>query len=44
MTTSCDGKVVLAARREEMLNAVAEDIRTAGGEAVVVVSDASKAR
>lgn len=37
-------QVVLAARREKMLEAVAAEIRAAGGEAVVVVSDASKAR
>lgn len=37
-------KVVLAARRENMLEAVADEIRAAGGEAVVVASDASKAK
>lgn len=37
-------QVVLAARRENMLEAVAAEIRAAGGEAIVVASDASKAR
>lgn len=36
-------KVVLADRQEEMLETVAAEIRDAGGDAVVVVSDASKA-
>ena len=32
-------KVVLAARRENYLNAVAKKVRDAGGEALVVVTD-----
>lgn len=35
---------MLAARSEDKLNAIAEEIKAAGGEAAVVVSDMTKAR
>lgn len=37
-------QVVLAARTEHKLQAVAEEITSAGGEAIVVVSDVSKVK
>jgi len=40
---SCGAKVALCARRVERLEALAEEIRTKGGEAVAIAMDASKA-
>lgn len=37
-------QVVVAARREDMLQEVADEIKAAGGEAVVVVGDVSRVR